>query len=101
MDSLCSAEIYGVKVMAPCDPVGFLNREYGSMEIWAKPEAKNYTWLTLDTNFTLWDVEYEWPRAFRYYLNNGSVDVVSTLSYLNEHAKNLNLTQLPDDKAVN
>ena len=42
LDYLCSA---------PCDPVGFLNREYGSMEMWAKPKAGDYTWLSLDANF--------------------------------------------------
>lgn len=95
-EKLCSADFLGLKVMVPCDPVRYLNYEYGKMENWATPKPKNYRWTNLDSNFSLWSLDFEWPRAIRHFNRNGKVNVNSTLKYLNKHAIKLNYTTLPD-----
>lgn len=38
-ERLCSAELLEHKFMIPCDPVGYLNKEYGPKK-WHSPESK-------------------------------------------------------------
>lgn len=94
MDKLCSGEIYGKKFLVPCDPVGYLNFEYGKEENWIKPKKSNYTWSNLDSKMTYWSRE-QWPYAIRFYDENGNVKKDFTIRYLNDFHPGLNLKQLP------
>ena len=40
-DELCSAELFNHKYMIPCDPVKYLDKEYGPSR-WLTPESSNY-----------------------------------------------------------
>lgn len=81
--------------MVPCDPVRYLNYEYGEGN-WFEPKRSNYTWTNLDENYTLWSRD-EWPHVIRFYKKNGTIDVKETEQYLNLHMKDLNLKALPPD----
>lgn len=78
--TVCSAEFLGNKVLVPCDPVAFLNRNYGS---WSKPERelKNYRWPNMNYTGTWTDEQYR--QSFRKYAADGSVDQKATLKFWN------------------
>ncbi len=81
--------------MIPCDPVGYLNNEYGEPDKWQTPMKSNYTWSNLDRkNVENW-TDTEWPYAIRFYKYNGEVDKNQTLRFINAHSS-YNLTKLPD-----
>ena len=70
----------------PCDPVTFLNNNYGSSTLWMKPDTegfKNIDWK----NYRIWR-NHEWPNWMRHYSRNGKLQVARTLRDLNEHVKN-------------
>jgi hypothetical protein len=90
--SLCSAELLNHKYMIPCDPVSYLDKEYGPG--WKSPQSKNYTW----SNVQYWKnwSDIEWPRAVKYYDKNGALLRPKILAYINKHMSH-NLTELPKD----
>lgn len=92
-DEVCSAELFNQKQMVPCDPVKYLDFEYGPSN-WLMPLVANYSWKNLyyKANWT----DYEWPRVLKYYYNNGSINVKTSLRIINENLKNP-LVELPLD----
>ncbi len=62
-DQLCSAELFNLKYFVPCDPVKYLDLEYGKSG-WLIPKATKYTWKNIKPNGECSD--QEWPRAFKY-----------------------------------
>jgi hypothetical protein len=68
--------------MIPCDPVGYLNNEYGAKN-WEKPEPIKYKWTSLHYKDT-WSDE-DWPNVVRYYDKNGKVLESKILNYINKH----------------
>ena len=79
--------------MIPCDPVTYLNNEYG-IDNWATPMSKNYQWKNVKY-FKNW-TDSEWPHAVRYYDKKGQLIQKKTLNYLNEHLV-VKLESLPED----
>ena len=64
---LCSCEIYGTKYLLPCNPVLYLNDDYGN---WKNPEEKNYTWPNLDLNGKLIRFNLLMKLMVIYFTNN-------------------------------
>jgi hypothetical protein len=91
---LCSAELLSSKFMVPCDPVKYLNAEYGNEKRWKTPKASNYTWSNVVYN-SKW-TDYEWPHAIKYYDRNGNLLKPKILKYLNQHSK-YNITDIDDE----
>lgn len=89
-NELCSAELLSQKHLVPCDPVQYLDLEYGKNS-WQTPLSSKYKWknLVFVGNWT----DDEWPQAVRYYEKNGTLNLVKTLKYLTENSK-LNFTSL-------
>lgn len=79
--------------MVPCDPVNYLNNEYGK-DNWATPMSKNYQWRNV-VYFKNW-TDTEWPYAVRYYDREGNLLGKKTLDYLNQHLK-VKIESLPED----
>ena len=69
LNTLCSAELLNHKYMIPCDPVSYLDKEYGPG--WRSPQSKNYTW----SNVQYWKnwSDIEWPKAVKYYDKYGAL----------------------------
>ena len=83
-NELCSAELLNQKLMVPCDPVKYLDNEYG-VNNWATPLSKNYQWKNV-VYFKNW-TNSEWPHAVRYYDKEGKLIEKKTLDYINQHLK--------------
>ena len=80
-NELCSAELLNQKLLIPCDPVKYLDSEYGTSK-WQTP-VKGPKWSNL-----IYQGEWsdsEWPKAVRYYYNNGTVKINETLKHLNRY----------------
>ncbi|CAG2109664.1 unnamed protein product [Medioppia subpectinata] len=76
--TLCSAELVGVKVLVPCNPVDVISAEYGLQ--WHLPQT-NWSWLESPYNMgprlnwtnkfqpsykvLLWDIAIEWRKDIR------------------------------------
>ena len=92
-NKLCSAELLGQKHMVPCDPVGYLDYEYG-LGKWQEPKKENFTWK----NVRFWQnwTDAQWPYTIKYYDKYGNILKKKILDYLNLHAKR-NITELPAD----
>lgn len=93
-DKLCSAELLNQRFMVPCDPVSYLNREYGEEKKWSFPQEKNYTWSNVIYD-SRWK-DHEWPNVIRYYDKAGGLLKNKVLEYVNKHLKN-NISYIPDD----
>ena len=94
-DLVCSTELLSLKILVPCDPIGYLNNEYGNYDKWVIPISKNYKWSNLETNYTLWS-DSQWPYAIKFFRNNGKFNMEGSLNYINKNS-NLNLSNLPAD----
>lgn len=75
--------------MVPCDPVSYLNSQYG--ENWIKPEKRRY-----NINNINWAKPIEWsddviPFVLRYYDEKGKVKINKTLDEINEFIPNKEL----------
>ena len=94
-DELCSVELLSHKFLVPCDPIKYLNKEYGPRN-WETPKVKNYSWTNVVymANWT----DTEWARAIKYYDKNGELIKTKMLNYINSHldAKH-QLNELPPD----
>lgn len=82
------------KFMIPCDPVEYLNKEYGKKERWITPQSSNYTWSNVN-HWKSWSDE-EWPHVIKYYDKAGVLIKSKVLSYLNKHSK-INITEIPPE----
>ena len=83
--------------MVPCDPVKYLNKEYGPGH-WQTPQAVNYTWTNV-VYYNNW-TDAQWPNTIKYYDRNGKLLKDKILSYVNKHLK-YNVTKLqPDDDEI-
>lgn len=93
-EKVCSAELLNSKYMVPCDPVKYLDKEYGP-KLWESPQSKNYTW----TNVVFWKnwSDSDWPRSIKYYDKNGNLLKNKILEYVNKF-QTKNLTSIPDDQ---
>ena len=94
-DELCSAELLGSKYLVPCEPVGYLNHQYGPMSLWSVPEPVNYTWFNID-RVGDWS-DNDWPYAIRYYDRYGYAQRARTIGKLNEESK-YNITIFPKEE---
>jgi hypothetical protein len=104
---VCSAELLNHKVMVPCDPVEYLNAEYG-VDRWQEPKtslSKSVVSLKVEPEKEiLKKKEYTWPNlkfyrkymdeeAFnaRWYFQNSSIDYGTNIGYINRRlSKKLN-----------
>lgn len=93
-DKLCSAELLNNRFMVPCDPVMYLNREYGDEKKWYFPQEKNYTWSNVIYD-SRWK-DHEWPNVIRYYDKAGVLLKNKVLEYVNKHLKQ-NISAIADD----
>ena len=93
-DELCSAELLNHKYMIPCDPIKYLDKEYGPSR-WLTPESSNYTWKNV-VYYNNW-TDSEWPRTIKYYDKEGKLLVPKILNHVNKHLK-YNLTKLPSEE---
>ena len=87
--------MFGHKYMIPCDPVSYLNFEYGGINGWITPFSRNYSWKNMLFSGK-WS-DSEWPYAFKFYYTDGSLNVKDTLNTINKYAT-INLTKLPFDE---
>ena len=93
-DELCSAELLDSKFLVPCDPVGYLNHQYGPMSLWSVPEPANYTWFNIH-KYSEWSDD-DWPFVVRFYDRYGYVERTRTINHLNKASK-INITKLPKE----
>ena len=84
------------KFQVPCEPDKMLNIYYG--DDWTKPMQQSYKInnqiLNEKINRTLEDI----PHSFRYYYNNGTVDIERSIQRINKYYFPLtgkNITVLP------
>jgi hypothetical protein len=95
-DELCSAELLNRKFLVPCDPVNYLDRDYGP-ERWKTPESVNYTW----SNVKYWEKWSQplWPHTIKYYDKAGRLIPKRILDYVNKYLT-VPITSVPlDDDA--
>ena len=72
--------------MIPCDPIGYLNSEYGNIINWMKPKEKDYSWNNIEEVEYTWS-DQDWTNAIKFYQKNGKLDRDKTLKYINEALK--------------
>ena len=85
--------------MVPCDPVKYLNVQYGK-DKWDVPLVSNYAVPNTDWGTGRVRSEIELKYSFRYYDENGNVEVNRSLNAINELYNKFygkNLTKLPND----
>ena len=85
--------------MVPCDPVSYLNTQYGK-EKWIVPMRSHYQVPNTDWGQGRERSELELKYSFRYYDENGNVEIQRSLKAINElFSKNYgkNLTKLPNE----
>ena len=98
-DKVCSAELLNHKVMIPCDPVQYLNTEYGR-DTWIKPKPElDNKVLNRDNrkqNIPKFSTKYTWPnlhyygkyddgdliKSARFFKNDGTIDYDITLRFI-------------------
>ena len=96
---ICSADLFNRKFMIPCDPVKYLNIQYGT-EQWTVPMQTKYHVPNTDWGTGRERSEMELKYSFRYYDENGNVEVDKSLKAINEFYSKFygkNLTRLPND----
>jgi hypothetical protein len=83
INDICSAEIFGLRVLIPCDPLRTIIEDYGKN--WSLPIESGYGWNSLRHNE--WKVygKNKWPKSRKYYDYYGKLDVKGTLEELNNH----------------
>jgi len=79
---MCSAELLGHKFVVPCDPVSYLNQNYGKK--WNLPEAdfKKYKWPNIKYAGVWSDNDYQ--NSINIFKSDGSFDRNYTLDFLNK-----------------
>ncbi len=81
---ICSAELFNQKYMIPCDPVSYLDQEYGPSK-WYKPIVTNYEWKNIFFHST-WN-SLSWPHAVKFYDRNGNLLIQKIKNYVNTYLK--------------
>lgn len=79
-NELCSAELLSSKFLIPCNPVQYLNAEYGPNG-WKIPEKKNYKFY--GTKFYERVSDAEFLKTRKYYRYDGAIDNSTTFEELN------------------
>ena len=110
-EKVCSAELLNHKVMVPCDPVEYLNAEYG-VDSWQEPKtslSKSAVSLKIGLEKEMLNkTEYTWPNLkfyrkytdeealnVRWYFQNSSIDYGTNIGYINRRlSKELNVKQI-------
>ena len=79
--------------MIPCDPITYLDRDYGPGN-WQTPQSVNYTW----TNVKYWEkwTESQWPHTIKYYDRDGKLIKKKILEYVNKYMSEP-ITEVPLD----
>ena len=80
---LCSAELFNSKTLVPCDPVAYLNAEYGVNEWHTPKKSSEYFWKNIQKNGE-WSTS-EWPKVIRIYNRRGRIDKNETLMEINKY----------------
>ena len=71
--------------MIPCDPVQYLDNEYGKFN-WQKPLAKKYHWKNL--KFEEYWPNSKWSQAVKFYDQNGKLLWKKTMNYIKKFSSN-------------
>lgn len=100
MENLCSAELFGYKFIVPCNPDRVLSINYGKK--WIDPVGnKEYKIHNRNQSTAIIRKLYELPYSFRYYLKNGTIDVIPSLEKINKlyvrYTNGFKLDYLPND----
>jgi len=68
--------------MVPCDPIGYLDNEYGP-KMWQKPLTKKYNW----NNLAFWEYwsSSEWPNAVKFFNRHGKLLRKKIISYVKKY----------------
>ena len=82
-ESICSAELFGTKVLIPCSFLNVIQEDYGKN--WKLPIKSGYGWSSI--RFNEWKVfdKSKWPNSKKSYNNFGKINVNGTLKALNDH----------------
>ncbi|CAF0881230.1 unnamed protein product [Didymodactylos carnosus] len=70
LSELCSGDLFGYRFSIPCDPVEYLNSEYG-MNKWNLPLKTGYSWINLKIH-SVWN-DVAWLYATRLYTRDGKL----------------------------
>jgi hypothetical protein len=95
VNEICSVELLGHRLFAPCNPADYLRFQYG--KDWSKPTFSNGV-VSLQS-IRVWSPQ-EWLYFVRDYDNYGRLDVKKTLDLLNQWNPQKNsskIIQLPDE----
>jgi hypothetical protein len=84
-----------MRVLVPCNPMEYLNQEYGDLKNWIIPKSKGYKWSNVEKKSSFWS-EKEWLYAVKHFHSTGKLNYLSTLNFINTGFK-FNLTSLPVD----
>jgi hypothetical protein len=87
--NLCSGQLKEHKYMVPCDPVTYLNTEYGS---WSSTRTWKSPGEVYIGNLSRQEIMYE----VRHYDSDGLLLLNKTLDYINEILMTNNITELPE-----
>lgn len=78
---LCSAELLDNLYMVPCNPIEYLDCDYGP-DGWQTPKEKEYHWPSLKIFNEYSDRQY--IKSLKFFFENGTFDSHFTLEVLNE-----------------
>jgi hypothetical protein len=92
LPDLCSADLFGFRFSVPCEPVDYLNTEYGK-ETWKHPLERNYTWLNMKYD-AFWN-DISWMYAVRLYTREGRLrNDQYAINWISNHF-NYSITAIP------
>lgn len=88
-EELCSAELLNHKYQVPCDPIAYLDTNYGKFPKWSKPKSlfTEYVWPNFSPNGKWTDEEF--INGFRRYNLDGSLNRKATLDTINKTVTNI------------
>ncbi|CAF1384791.1 unnamed protein product, partial [Didymodactylos carnosus] len=70
LPELCSGDLFGYRFSVPCDPIEYLNTEYG-INKWNAPLEKGYSWINMKLH-SYW-TDLAWLYATRLYTREGKL----------------------------
>jgi hypothetical protein len=91
VDEICSIDLLGRKMFAPCDPSAYLSVQYGK-NFYEPSTSQGYSNAHI---YGQWS-ENEWLHAIRDYTKDGILDVNKTLDLLNKWNPRANSTIITD-----
>ena len=80
LNGICSAELFNIKVLIPCDPLSLIEQAYG--ENWSLPMDRGYGFKNQQRGYYKYD---KWSESRRYYNYYGNLNLNGTLEELNKH----------------